>query len=79
MMQTAPPPGTTTFRQYTDMLLKRFVQPHLQAGALEVHVLFDDPNNSTQSPKEIERQKRNKSVHLKSDHQCGRPFPRVRP
>ena len=70
MIQTAPPPGTSNFRQYTDRLLKRFVQPHLRAGAIEVHVLFDDPDTSNQSPKEIERQKRDKSAHLESDHEC---------
>ena len=49
LIQTAPAPD---FREYTDMLLKQFVQPHLRAGALEVHVLFDDPDNSCPSPKE---------------------------
>jgi len=70
LIQTAPPPGTCTFLQYTDMLLRRFVQPHLKAGALEVHVLFDDPDNSQCSPKDIERQKRDKAVHIDSDHKC---------
>lgn len=55
VIQTAPLPGVSTFRQYTDMVLKRFVQPHLRAGATQVHVLFDD---SIQYPKQIEREER---------------------
>ena len=47
LIQTAPPPGVTTFQQYTEMLLKRFVLPHLRAGTLEVHVVFDDPDPSS--------------------------------
>ena len=46
------------------------IHPHLRAGATEVHVLFDDPDNSTKSPKEIERQKRDNSVHFDSEHEC---------
>lgn len=70
LIQTAPPPGTSTFQQYTDMLLRRFVQPHLKAGAREVHVLFDDPDCSHQSPKQIERQTRDKAANIDSDHNC---------
>ena len=70
LIQTAPPPGVSTFRQYTDTLLNRFIHPHLRAGATEVHVLFHDPDNSTKSPKEIERQKRDNSVHIDSEHEC---------
>lgn len=70
LIQTAPPPGISTFREYTDMLLTRFVQPHLRAGALEVHIIFDDPGTSHQSPKEIERQKRDNVITLDSDHEC---------
>lgn len=46
LIQTAPPPGVTPFRQYTDMLLKRFTVPHLNAGVQEVHILFDDPDQT---------------------------------
>lgn len=70
LIQTAPPPGVSTFKQYTDMFLSRFVNHHLRAGAIQVHVLFDDPDNSTQSPKEIERQKRDSSAHADSEHEC---------
>ena len=70
LIQTAPAPGVSTFRQYTDILLNRFIHPHIRAGATEVHVLFDDPDNSIQSPKEIERQKRDNSVHIDSEHEC---------
>ena len=59
-----------TFRHYTEMLIKRFVQPHLNAGANEIHVLFDDPDYSEISPKMIERQKRDKSAHLDTSHKC---------
>ena len=70
LIQTAPLPGVSTFGHYTDLLLKCFVQPHLRAGATQVHVFFNNPNNSIQSPKEIERQKRDTSAHVDSDHEC---------
>ena len=69
MVQTAPSPGITTFQQYTDMLLKRFTVPHLKAGTKEVHILFDDPDQ-TESPKEIERQVRDHTYCIDSDHHC---------
>ena len=70
MIQTAPPPGIRTFHHYTEMLLKRFVHPHLNAGAMAIHVLFDDPDYSQISPKLIERQKRDKSANLDTSHEC---------
>ena len=33
-------------------------------------MIFDDPDNSQCSPKNIERQKRDKAVHIDSDHKC---------
>ena len=69
LIQTAPPPGVTTFQQYTEMLLKRLVLPHLRAGTLEVHLVFDDPDQA-ESPKEIELQLREKSASIDSDHTC---------
>ena len=69
MIQTAPSPGITTFRQYTDMLLKRFTVPHLKAGTKEVHILFDDPDQ-TESPKEIERQLHDHTSCIDADHLC---------
>ena len=69
LIQTAPPPGVTTFRQYTDMLLKRFTVPHLKAGVQEVHILFDELDQ-TESPKEIEHQKRDDNSSVDSNHHC---------
>ena len=69
MIQTAPSPGVTTFQQYTDMLLKRFTVPHLKAGTQEVHILFDDPNQ-TDSPKDIERRVRDHTTCIDPDHHC---------
>ena len=67
LIQTAPAPGILTAKQYADMLFNRIVQPHLTyAGALQVLVLFDDPDNQTESPKEIERHKRDSAAHVES-------------
>ena len=38
--------------------------------ALEIHVLFDDHGMMEHSPTEIERQKRDKSATVNSDHEC---------
>lgn len=70
LIQTTPPPSVITFRHYTNMLLKRFVCPHLNAGVKEVHILYDDPNYSQISPKLIERQKRDQSMNIDTSHEC---------
>ena len=69
MIQTAPSPGVTTFQEYTDMLLKRFTVPHLKAGTQEVHILFDDPDQ-TDSPKHIERRVRDHAICIDPEHHC---------
>ena len=45
-------------REYVKFLLARFARPHLNAGASEVHVVFDNPRSMPESPKEIEQARR---------------------
>ena len=61
------PFGTSsTFRDYTLLLLRRFVQPHFKGGAHEVHVLFDNTSETDFNPKQWEQQERDSSSNVTS-------------
>ena len=71
MIQTIPLSSTENMREYAEMLLIRYVQPHYQAGALVVHVIFDNPRSLPESPKILEQSRRDsaKAKELAS-HKC---------
>ena len=71
MIQVAPIPTMKHMQEYVNFLLTRFVRPHLNAGAIEVHVVFDNPGSMPETPKEIEQARRD--AHSSSspiDHTC---------
>lgn len=41
IIQVPPAPGIATLGEYTQMIFRRFIDPHLKAGVTEVHILFD--------------------------------------
>ena len=68
LIQTPSSPEIATFLEYAQMLFDCYALPHIQAGVLEVHILLDDPGKMTESPKEIERAKRDESTPLDQTH-----------
>ena len=56
------PFGTNnTFKDYSMLLLRRFVQPHFKGGANEVHIIFDKTSQTDFNPKQWEQQERDSS------------------
>ncbi len=51
----------STVAEYATLLFNRFVSPHYQAGAMEVHLVFDSPSDRPFSPKCYERKRRDES------------------
>ena len=71
MIQLQPLWTVMTVRQYSMLLLKRFILPHLQAhGVNEIHVVFDNQDAMEASPKEIEW-RRDDSKRIMAHHTCG--------
>ena len=71
LIQTAPIPTMKYMKEYAKFLLTRFIRQHLNAGATEVHVVFDNPGSMPESPKEIEQGRRDAhSSNPPSDHTC---------
>ena len=58
LLYAPPPPGTTTVLEFSRILSERYIAPYFEAGALEVHLLFDDPDRHSVSPKASERRRR---------------------
>lgn len=67
MIQTPPLPTMSLMKDYVKLLLAKHINPHLRAGATEVHVVFDNPGSLTETPKEIEHRRRDKNDN---DHKC---------
>ena len=58
LLYAPPPPGTTTVSEFSRILSEWYIAPYFEAGALEVHLLFDDPDRHSVSPKASERRRR---------------------
>lgn len=55
----------------TRMLLIRYVRPHYSAGALAVHVIFDNPGGLPESPKQLEQSRRDSAqITELVNHHC---------
>ena len=70
MIQSSPCPGIITYKQYANMLFQQYIFSHIKMGVKEIHVIFDDPADNNQSPKQIEREKRDNMVNVSVDHHC---------
>ena len=57
MLNTTPLGSHRTFADYASFLCKRFLTPHFAKGATEVHLIFDNPGQSAETPKHFERQR----------------------
>ena len=70
MIQTSPMPGMTYMREYAQLLLQQYIRPHLQAGVQEVHVVFDTPGLMCETPKELEKKRRDNAALTGRKHSC---------
>ena len=48
---------------YASFFTRRFITPHFKKGAVEVHLLFDNPGCQSENPKVFEQQKRDGSIN----------------
>lgn len=53
----------------SEFLFRRFVLSHFVGGSAEVHLVFDIPGRLPNSPKALERQRRDAICSLSQDHQ----------
>ncbi len=58
LINTRPLRRTKTIAEYAQLLFNRFVLEHFQAGAREVHLLFDKPSSQEFNPKAFEHTRR---------------------
>ena len=49
--------------------MNRFITPHFKKGCTEVHLLFDDPGQQQENPKQFERSRRDHS-EMAPEHLC---------
>ena len=71
LIQTTPLPTLSTMRDYVQLLIAKFVRPHLLAGVTEIHVVFDNSGSLPETPKEIEQCRRDACAGTQtSDHRC---------
>ena len=59
--------NVTSIKDYSNVLFNRFVLPHYQSHVIEVHLLFDSPeNNEKFNPKVFEQKRRDKGKEASS-------------
>lgn len=68
LIHVAPQSQHTTIDHYCNMLAKHHILPYFSAGALEVHLIFDDPGRFPTSPKAADRQRRYQSTNADHTH-----------
>ena len=56
--------------EYAEFLLRQHILPHFRNGSSEVHLLFDDPECQVQSPKYLERHRRDQLHPVSPEHHC---------
>ena len=70
IIQTPPFPTMEHMKEYAQMLFIRYVTPHYNRNATEVHVVFDNPGGLAETPKEIEQKRRDAASAESMDHKC---------
>jgi hypothetical protein len=60
IINTVPLGCHKTFADYAEFLFQRWITRGFQEGATEVHLVFDHPHRHGVSPKDLERQRRDK-------------------
>ena len=67
LINCKPHSGTLPLLRSMQLLFNRFISPQYQAGAIEVHLVFDTPSKHPFSPKCYERKRRDQS-HPSTNH-----------
>ena len=70
IINTIPLGSHKTMADYANFLIRRYSTPYLIKGCDEIHVLFDSPENSSPSPKQVEQQRRDATASIKQNHTC---------
>ena len=65
LIQSSPLPSMSCMKEYAQWLLHQYIRPHFKAGVEEVHVVFDTPGSMPETPKELEKRRRDKEVTRK--------------
>ena len=68
LLHITPQSEQTSLSQYYSMLATRHILPFYKSGALEVHLIFDDPDRLSASPKAAERQRRYQNADADHTH-----------
>ena len=78
LINTVPLGLHTTFEDYSDFLISRYILPRFKQGSEEVHIIFDNPGRLSKTPKYFEQTKRDKISKLSTQHCCDEIFPKSR-
>ena len=70
MINTTPTGSHTTFEDYGNFLIRRFIIPQWVKGAIEVHIIFDNPGRLGETPKYFERYRRDCTAQVMTGHLC---------
>ena len=70
MINTSPLGNHNTFSDYGKFLIHRFISPQYLRGSTEVHVIFDNYERFTQTPKHFEQRRRDQLVKVSLGHTC---------
>ena len=71
LIQSSPLPSMSCMEEYTQWLLHQYIRPHFRAGVQKVHVVFDTPGSMPETPKELEKRRRDEEVTGKVyAHEC---------
>ena len=69
LIQCNPLRQTMTITEYAKLLFNRFMLPHYQAGAEQVHVIFDAPQHERFNPKVYEQNRRDTASTSSNTHE----------
>lgn len=70
IIQTSPLGSNKTLAEYGKFLLRRFAVTYFSRGAMEVHIIFDNPDNLSITPKCFEQQRRDGVNDPTHQHYC---------
>lgn len=69
LIQSSPLPSMGCMKDYAQWILDQYIKPHFRAGVQEVHVVFDSPGSMSETPKELEKKRRDKDKVIEA-HKC---------
>lgn len=70
LINTTPLGTHTTLKDYADFLMQRYILTQFRKGSQEVHLLFDNPGQLSNTPKLFEHTRRDATATLAEGHQC---------